>query len=363
MGVHQKAGKRSQLMENCHSDEISTYPCPECNVCGTKGKTLYSGLRDRLFNAPGEWNFKKCPNTNCGLVWLDPMPAEEAITLAYRDYYTHQDPEPLHTTRTRRAYAFIQEGYLAQRYGYYSSSAAPWKRLLGMLMYLHPGRREDVEFNVMYLPALPQGHLLEIGCGSGKILKRMEHMGWRSEGVDFDDAAVEIARKKGLQVHAGMVEDQAYPNDHFDVILMSQVIEHVHDPFALLREARRILKPGGRLILITPNNESLGHRMFQEAWRGLEVPRHLHLFTLRSLRNLAEKAGFKVNNARITVRNARGIYLASRAIQEAVQAKRERASIPQPTIQAELWQFLEWLMCRIKPTLGEELVLSAGKAV
>jgi len=348
-------------MSELPSDEISVYPCPNCSVCGTQGKTLYTGLRDGLFNAPGEWSFKKCPNVNCGLVWLDPMPAEEAITLAYRDYYTHQDPEHWPTTRTRRAYAFIQEGYLAQRYGYFRSSAAPWKRLLGMLMYLHPGRREDVNFNVMYLPAALQGHLLEIGCGSGKLLTRMKKMGWQVEGVDFDASAVENARSKGLQVQRGTVEGQAYPNDHFDVIFMSHLIEHVHDPASLLCEARRILKPGGRLILITPNSESFGHAVFHEAWRGLEVPRHLHIFTMRALRNLAEKAGFTVTHSRITVRNARGIYLASRAIQKAVRTNTEKVSIPAPNIQAELWQLVEWLMCRVKKTLGEELVLFAGK--
>ncbi|MFW6147001.1 MAG: class I SAM-dependent methyltransferase [Thermodesulfobacteriota bacterium] len=350
-------------MKDQDSDEISASPCPNCYVCGAAGKTLYSGLRDRLFNAPGEWSLKKCPNTDCGLVWLDPMPSEKAITLAYRDYYTHQDPEGISATRTRRAYASIQEGYLAQRYGYFRGSAPAWKKLLGMLLYLHPGRREDVDFHVMYLPAAPQDHLLEIGCGGGKLLTGMKQMGWKVEGVDFDDAAVENARSKGLRVQRGTVKDQAYPNDHFEVIFMSHLLEHVHDPGPLLQEVHRILKPGGRLILITPNIESLGHRIFQEAWRGLEVPRHLHIFTMKALRNLAEKAGFTVKQARVTVRNARGAYLASRSIQKAARAGKEKASIQEPNIQAELWQFMEWIISRVKPGLGEELLLFAGKEI
>jgi 2-polyprenyl-3-methyl-5-hydroxy-6-metoxy-1,4-benzoquinol methylase len=151
--------------------------------------------------------------------------------------------------------------------------------------HLHPGRREDVDFSVMYLPADPKGHLLEIGCGSGQILKRMHQMGWQVEEVDFHPSAVENARRKGLEVHLGTLESQSYPNEHFDVIFMSHLIQHVHDPLRFLREGYRILKPGGQLILVTPNNESLGHKSFKETWRGLEVPRHLYLFTLKALEN------------------------------------------------------------------------------
>jgi len=342
-------------------DEIRTYHCPDCYICGTRGKNLYGGLRDRLFGVPGEWNFKKCPNPGCGLVWLDPMPVEESISLAYRNYYTHQDTERFSNTLPRRAYGLVQEGYLAHKYGYCNGSMATWKKLLGMLMYLHPGRREDVDFSIMYLPANPKGHLLEIGCGSGQILKKMQQMGWQVEGVDFDPSAVENAKRKGLQVHIGTLKSQNYPGNHFDVIVMSHFIEHVHDPLKILREAHRILKPGGQVVLVTPNNESLGHRLFKEAWRGLEAPRHLYLFTLKALLELSQKAGFKVKNVKITIRTARGIYLASRSIQKAVKGGRGKVVIPDPNIQAEIWQFVEWIMCKLNSNLGEELVLFARK--
>jgi len=349
-------------MEEQLLDEIRTYPCPDCHVCGTQGKNLYRDLSDRLFGTPGKWNFKKCSNPRCGLVWLDPMPAEEATSLAYRNYYTHQDTKRFPDTWARRAYRLVRKGYLAQKYGYCSGSTAKWKKIFGMLLYLHPGRREDVDFNVMYMPANPHGRLLEIGCGSGQLLEIMQQMGWQAEGVDFDPSAVENARKKALQVRLGTLEKQGYPKDYFDVIFMSHLIEHVHDPLRLLEEVCRIIKPNGRLIMVTPNNESLGHKFFKEAWRGLEVPRHLYIFTMNALRDLAIHAGFTVKRARITVRNARGIYLASRSIKKAAHDWRGKAVIPNPTIQAEIWQFVEWIMCRfVNTNLGEELVLIVGK--
>lgn len=342
-------------------DEIHSKPCPNCYICGTQGEILYQGVKDRLFGTPGEWNFKKCPDPGCGLVWLDPMPVEEEIGLVYRNYYTHQDTERFSKTWPRRTYDLVKEGYLAHKYDYCSASVSTWKKLLGMLMYLHPGRREDVDFNIMYLPANPKGHLLELGCGSGQILKRMQQMGWQVEGVDFDSSAVENARSKGLKVHFGTLEAQNYPDNKFDVIFMSHLLEHIHDPLRLLKDGYRILKPGGQLILVTPNNESLGHKFFKEAWRGLEVPRHLYLFTLKTLQELSRKAGFKVKNGKITVRNARGIYLASRSIQKAARAGRSEAFVSDPNIQAEIWQFVEWIMYKLNSRFGEELVLFACK--
>src|SRR5258708_36641931 len=98
----------------------------------------------------------------------------------------------------------------------------------------------------------------------------MRRLGGDAEGVDVDPLAVENARARGLPVRLGDLAAQRYPADHFDAIYMSHVIEHVHDPVALLSECRRVLKVGGRLVALTPNVESWGHRRFQRAWAPLD---------------------------------------------------------------------------------------------
>lgn len=93
---------------------IRTRPYPNCYLCSTLGKPLYQGLKDCLFGAAGEWNLKKCPNPECGLVWLDPMPIEEDIHKAYQNYYTHQDAVatfPTDTSWIRQVIQFLNEGY------------------------------------------------------------------------------------------------------------------------------------------------------------------------------------------------------------------------------------------------------------
>ena len=73
---------------------IHSTPRPRCAVCASSGTPLYSGLQDRLFGAPGQWDMVKCSNPQCRLLWLDPRPAAGDLWKAYRNYYTHQDSEP-----------------------------------------------------------------------------------------------------------------------------------------------------------------------------------------------------------------------------------------------------------------------------
>ena len=81
------------------------------------------------------------------------------------------------------------------------------------------------------------------------------------------------------------------------MITLSHVIEHVHDPMKVLESCLKLLKPGGKIWIETPNIHSLGHDRFQKNWRGLETPRHLVLFNKVSLREAVLNAGFReVNN-------------------------------------------------------------------
>lgn len=82
------------------------------------------------------------------------------------------------------------------------------------------------------------------------------------------------------------------------MITLSHVIEHVHDHVGMLRELYRLLKPGGMLWLETPNILSLGARKYGPAWRGLEVPRHLAIFSLKSIQAALVNTGFESSQVR-----------------------------------------------------------------
>lgn len=273
--------------------EIKSANCPACILCGKPGVTLHRKVRDRLFGAWGEWQFARCPDSGCGLVWLDPMPTPQDIGKAYANYYTHAVARPPNTHPLKRLFYLAKQGYWRSQYQY---PPPPNSQLvaavLGALLRLSPIHRRETDADVRFLPAVPNGRLLDVGCGSGDWLLAMSRRGWRVEGLDFDSNAVAVARNRGLKVATGSLEEQGYNDGTFDAVTLSHVIEHVPDPIACLRECARILKPGGRLVLLTPNADSLAHRIFGDSWRGLEPPRHLHVFSLRSMRCALQLAGF-----------------------------------------------------------------------
>ena len=276
--------------------EIRSFPCPNCSLCGARGQRLYTGLRDWLFSAPGQWNITRCPNSGCGLLWLDPMPIEEDIAKAYQTYFTHcvgpnLQSSPGDRGLLSRIYREGRAAHRALRYGLEGPPPSAFARLSAIPFRLSAGLRAQADYPLRYL-AGRKGRVLDVGCGSGENVATASQMGWDAQGLDVDPMAVSAARRRGINVRLGSLNELRFDDDSFDLILSEHVIEHVPDPSDLLREMRRILTPGGMLAVITPNAAGLLYRWFGPDWRGLEPPRHLHIFKPTTLLSLARKAGF-----------------------------------------------------------------------
>jgi 2-polyprenyl-3-methyl-5-hydroxy-6-metoxy-1,4-benzoquinol methylase len=352
------------MIEQLTNRVIRSQPCPSCSLCGAQGNILYNNLEDRLFGAWGKWVFKKCPDPQCGLVWLDPMPTEEDIGKAYQTYYTHADPAiPQKPPKIilQRFTRSIRNSYLAWKYGYQKEKVGFFQRLLWPLAYFSLNGRVWLDSKVMYLQAPYKGRLLEIGAGSGEQLKESVEFGWDAEGVDNDSGAVENALKKGLRIRCGTIEAQKYANNSFKVIIMNHVIEHIYDPLQLLRECHRILQPGGKLVIITPNSLSMGHRMFKSSWFPLDPPRHLRIYSLLSLTQFFKKNGFQITSSFTTIRNANGIFWSSRSIQQSGTCTMN--AVPGIAIRVLAWliMMLESTMLLTNPNAGEEIVAIVAK--
>lgn len=286
-------------------DSITSEPRAVCDLCGSAGALVQSGIPDPDGNLVGTWGFQRCTNPACGVYWLDPAPPPHELWKAYASYHTH----------TRKSGNRLAKAMLSLAHRLIKLCLLPLWMLNGL-------KREADYLRFMTLAHEPVGKLLDVGCGGGRFLKRMKRRGWQVEGTDFDAQATEkVTARYGIRTHVGDLPQCALPANSFDVITMSQAIEHLYDPNATLRESLRILKPGGLLVMTTPNVMSIGASDFEAFWRGWEAPRHLHLFSVESLQRLTQRAGFEVTEARTYSAGSAVVYRVSRTNQQKQKGK------------------------------------------
>ena len=133
---------------------------------------------------------------------------------------------------------------------------------------------------------------LDVGCFEGKLLSSISaQTDWRTFGLEANGKAVEAARSQGHQVWQGFAEDATFliPEEKFfDVIHLGQTLEHFIDPLTVIRRLRALLKPGGRMVLSTPNLWSQQVKLFGPTWAHWHPPYHRHIFSRKSLSILAK---------------------------------------------------------------------------
>lgn len=154
--------------------------------------------------------------------------------------------------------------------------------------------------------------ILDVGCGDGfhlSLLKEYGEKTWQLEGIDIDERAIKMAEDRGLKVHHGTVDTLDLPKNHYDFAFMVQTIEHVAEPDTVLKAVLEILKPNGRLVVVTDNTDSFDFKIFKRAyWGGYHFPRHWNLFNGKSLQKLAENCGFSFGNLTTQVSPVNWVY-------------------------------------------------------
>ena len=307
---------------------------------------LYESTTDWLWGVSGQWGLRHC---HCGLGWLDPQPCPPEIPKLYATYYTHSETEPRRFQSVRRE---VMKCVLA-RMGYPVQTSASW---FAKLLSHVPSIARARALEIFDLPASQVGTLLDVGCGNGQFVRQMRSLGWDAEGVDPDPAAAAYGLSRGLKIFQGTIADIPL-NCTYDVITLNHVIEHVHDPISLLLECRQRLTPRtGRLMIATPNLRSLGHWWFRRYWRGLEVPRHLLLFSVSALQKCISRAGLSVHSIRTETRLARMIYNPSACARAGEVRIGEKTNFRASTKAAAfVFQAIEELLMPFRKDLGEEL--------
>lgn len=242
---------------------VSDRESVRCNFCHADNfDILLSDGKDRRHGLPGEFRLVKC--RECGLVYLNPRPTAQALDAYYPPDYAPYVQRGLFGKLTRR---------LRER------EAAGLRR------------------------SLPEGaEVLEVGCAAGDLLVPLREAGFHVTGVELSDHAATTARTRHqLDVHTGTITDAPLAGRSFDAVIMRNVIEHVPDPKGDLAKAASLLKPGGLLMLRTDNVASSDARLFRSLWYGYDFPRHLTLFSPRTLSALVRSAGLEVMRVRFSL--------------------------------------------------------------
>jgi 2-polyprenyl-3-methyl-5-hydroxy-6-metoxy-1,4-benzoquinol methylase len=351
------------MMERTSRDAppLATEDVPSCPVCARPGTVIYDRLPDRLYHTPGLWRFRRCEDTGCGTYWMDPRPTPSDIGRAYESFCTHL-AEPAGGSLAGRLLALLRREYLAHRYGYGTGTLPrALGKALAALTYLVPGPRAAFDLEVRRLGPRPGARLLDVGSGGGHDMDLLQQLGWQVEGVEFDPKAAAVARARGLLVHAGTLEQQSFPDEQFDVVSLSHVVEHLHDPLATLRECRRVLKTGGDLVVATPNARGLTHRKYGEHWYALDPPRHLMLFTQASLKALVQQAGLRAPATRTTVRDELMLDVSSRSIRDTGRWQWGQPPSLASAVSSHLVQYLAPVQVALGRREGDEIFLTARK--
>lgn len=140
------------------------------------------------------------------------------------------------------------------------------------------------------------GTALEVGCGSGWMLSALRQHGYQVVGNERTFQGAAFAKSVlDFPIFVGSLE-ALRPGSHFDMIILFQVLEHLGDPLATLRQCARLLKPGGRVVIAVPNLESWQARLTGPAWFHLDVPRHLFHFSPRSLSRVLDLADLTISS-------------------------------------------------------------------
>ncbi len=223
-----------------------------CRLCGTRDYRA-------LFVKNG-FRFVRC--ARCALVYVNPQLKESAIL----KYYSDELPS------NNRALEFL---------------ASARQQEVDKKLY------EEIFARIP--PHLQRGRVLDIGCSFGLFLKTAKDRGYDVEGLELNEKAGRMAEEKfGIRVQPRLLEDCRFPDQHFDIVSMFGVIEHLPKPVEVIREVHRILKPGGMFIGRCPNVASLVCMILRGEARTFTGRVHLSYFSEKTLHELLEKRiGFR----------------------------------------------------------------------
>jgi SAM-dependent methyltransferase len=235
----------------------------KCKICGKQLSQFIENIFDERHGYPGQFDIYRCDS--CGFGQTTPEIPEDIIGEVYTKYYPRKRIVNVETLQNRPVKIF-----------------SPLKRWwMGVNNTAHYHIKKGTK-------------VLDIGCGDCTSIREINAMGAEGYGIEPDQNIRPVVDTLGLKVHVGLFHEIPFPNEYFDYVTMSQVLEHIHKPVELLRSFRRILKDDGQVIIGVPNIDSRLRKKYGRRWLNWHVPYHLNHFSHKSLSLLAKMSGYEI---------------------------------------------------------------------
>jgi SAM-dependent methyltransferase len=219
-------------------------PCSQC--ASTAVAELFRSRDYRFLTDTSEFRIVRC--RRCSLVRMNPRPVEADIHRYYHDDFYRAQETPDDALRNMDA------------------------RLRAM---------------AQHVCRYPTGRLLDVGCFRGEFMEHLRSRhGWDVAGIEFSQRPPNFY---GLDIFYGDIAAAPYEDASFDVVTIWAVLEHVYHPAQTLAHVGRLLKPGGTVIILVPNFNSLPARFMHHD----DIPRHITMFTRRTLGRMLRSAGLR----------------------------------------------------------------------
>jgi 2-polyprenyl-3-methyl-5-hydroxy-6-metoxy-1,4-benzoquinol methylase len=152
------------------------------------------------------------------------------------------------------------------------------------------------------IPMGPPGKVLDVGCGCGVFLNLLKRLGWQTYGTDISPAALAICQTNGHQVCPAAEVLQRLDRNSFDWIILDNVLEHIAEPWVVLKQLNQLLRTGGRLTVCVPNFGGKDAPLFGGFWEMLDPPRHYFHYSAAGLTTLLQRCGFEITKTTFQVR-------------------------------------------------------------
>jgi 2-polyprenyl-3-methyl-5-hydroxy-6-metoxy-1,4-benzoquinol methylase len=220
-----------------------------------------TGVTDNRLGTPGEYEIHQC--VHCSLEQTFPVLSLEELKHLYETHYNFGGEKGTLYTKSRERFLF------SFVYG----------------VWIH------IDDDPAFYRRIGKGKLLDVGCNEGRGLRIYAGNGFEAEGLDLNEAAAAVAREAGLTVHTRLLEE-FHPAAPYDVVVLSNVMEHTLDPRQILQDVHRILQKGGQVWISCPNGKSWLRKVFGKSWINWHVPFHTFHFSSKVLRGLLAETGY-----------------------------------------------------------------------